>query len=75
VSVVIDRRVPAAGFDKAACGENGGVTDERFESGEADTDESGRNPTQRRIDERGEHGRTDEPWEETPDDDQDEPEA
>jgi hypothetical protein len=39
---------------------------ERSESGEELVDESGRNPTQRRIDEEGQTGPVDASWTETP---------
>jgi hypothetical protein len=39
---------------------------ERSESGEEHVDESGRNPTQRRMDEEGETGPVDASWTETP---------
>jgi hypothetical protein len=36
---------------------------DRFQSGEDSIDETGRNPTQRRIDEEGEEGAADVAWE------------
>ena len=49
------------------------MTDELPESGEELVDESGRNPTQRRIDEIEQEGEIDAPWDHVPGSDDSEP--
>jgi hypothetical protein len=49
------------------------MSDELPESGEELVDESGRNPTQRRIDENDEAGEIDAPWDHVPGSDESEP--